>query len=302
MKTERKILIAFILNLAFSVFELFGGMLTNSVAIISDAVHDFGDATAIGISLILEKKSKKKADEEHSYGYIGYSMFGGLITSIILLFGSVLVIVNAIERIFDPGEIDYGGMILFAVVGLAVNTLAVFFTRRGESLNQRAVNLHMLEDVLGWAVVLLGAVIMRFADISIIDPLLSIGVTLYISIHAVKNLNQICDVLLMKSPRGIEPERIRCHLMELEGITDVHHLHIWTIDQVNNYATVHVVTDGDQLAAKKAVKKELAELGIAHCTVELESLGEICEDKECRTCAAGVVRHSHHSHNHRHGH
>jgi cobalt-zinc-cadmium efflux system protein len=160
----------------------------------------------------------------------------------------------------------------------------------------------MLEDVLGWAAVLLGAVIMRFADISIIDPLLSIGVTLYISIHAVMNLNQICDVLLMKSPRGIEPERIRCHLMELEGITDVHHLHIWTIDQVNNYATVHVVTDGDQIAAKKAVKKELAELGIAHCTVELESLGEIYEDKECRTCAAGVVRHSHHSHNHRHCH
>ena len=161
MKTERNILAAFFLNLLFSVFEFAGGVLTGSVAIISDAIHDIGDAAGIGISYFLEKKSKKQPDKKYTYGYARYSVIGSVIVTLILLGGSVMVIYNAACRLIAPREIHYDGMIGFAVVGVCVNAFAAFFTRKGDSLNQKAVNLHMLEDVLGWLVVLVGAVVMR---------------------------------------------------------------------------------------------------------------------------------------------
>lgn len=144
MKTERNILIAFILNLAFSIFEFVGGIITGSVAIMSDAVHDIGDAASIGVSYFFEKKGER------------YSLIGAFITTLTLLIGSSITIYNAIRRLFAPTEIHYEGMIVFAIVGVCVNLCAAFVTREGDSLNQKAVNLHMLEDVLGWLVVLAG--------------------------------------------------------------------------------------------------------------------------------------------------
>ncbi|MBR2499832.1 MAG: cation transporter, partial [Clostridia bacterium] len=144
MKTEKNILIAFILNLLFSVFEFVGGIITGSVAIISDAVHDTGDALSIGISYFLEKKSKKQPDKVYTYGYQRFSVMGSLITTVILLFGSIAVIYNAIVRLFNPVEINYSGMIVFAIIGVLVNFIAAYFTKEGDSLNQKAVNLHMI--------------------------------------------------------------------------------------------------------------------------------------------------------------
>ena len=157
MKSDRSILIAFLLNLSFSIFELFGGFFTNSVAIMSDAVHDFGDAISIGVSYFLEKVSKKKPDSKYTYGYVRYSVLGALVTNIILILGSVLVIIGGVKRFIVPVNINYDGMIVFAIFGVIVNFGAAYFTKKGDSLNQKAVNLHMLEDMLGWVVVLLGA-------------------------------------------------------------------------------------------------------------------------------------------------
>ena len=179
MKTERNILIAFILNLAFSIFEFVGGIITGSVAIMSDAVHDIGDAASIGVSYFLEKKGEK------------YSLIGAFITTLTLLLGSIVTICNAISRLMDPAKIHYDGMIMFAIVGVGVNLCAAFVTREGDSLNQKAVNLHMLEDVLGWIVVLIGAIVMRFTDFTLIDPIMSIGVSSFIFINAVRNLKEI---------------------------------------------------------------------------------------------------------------
>ena len=186
MKTEKNILIAFLLNLGFSVFEFFGGIFTGSVAILSDALHDLGDAISIGISWYFERLSKKQPDKKYTYGYKRYSVLGGLITTTVLIVGSLIVIFNAISRVFNPVSINYNGMIIFALIGASVNLCAAFFTKDGDSLNQKAVNLHMLEDVLGWLVVLAGAVIMRFTDIKIIDPILSLVVAVFILINSIK--------------------------------------------------------------------------------------------------------------------
>ena len=149
MKTEKNILIAFILNTAFSIFEFLGGIFTGSVAIISDAIHDVGDAVSIGISYFFEKKSKKQPDERYTFGYTRYSVMGSIIITLFLLVSSVIVISNAIIKILNPSDINYDGMIVLAVIGVVVNTVAAYFTHDDSSLNQKAVNLHMIEDVLG---------------------------------------------------------------------------------------------------------------------------------------------------------
>ena len=296
MKTERNILIAFILNFAFSVFEFIGGIFTGSVAILSDAVHDIGDAASIGISYFLEKKSKRKPDENYTYGYARYSVTGSVITTLILLFGSVAVIYNAIGRIISPVGINYSGMIIFAVVGVAVNVGAAFFTREAGSMNQKAVNLHMLEDALGWIVVLVGAVVMHFTDFYIIDPIMSIGVAIFILINAVKNLKEALDLFLEKTPHGISVGEIKSHIEEIDGISEVHHIHIWSMDGQNNFATMHIVTDGDGHKVKELVREELKEHGISHATLELESPDEHCHEKECKPEHHHSSGHHHHHH------
>ena len=296
MKSQRNILIAFILNLAFSIFEFIGGTFTGSVAIISDAVHDMGDAASIGASYFLERKSKRQPDGVYTYGYARYSVVGSVVTMLILLIGSIGVIYNAVLRIFTPVEIDYRGMMFFAVIGVVINFIAAIVTRDGDSLNQKAVNLHMLEDVLGWVVVLIGAVVMNFTDIKIIDPLLSIGVAIFILVNAVKNLREALELFLEKAPLGIDASAIQRHITAIDGVEGVHHLHIWSMDGQNNFATMHIVTEEDVHTVKDKVKAALREHGIGHATLELEAVNEHCHDEYCRVEATHSHGHHHHHH------
>ncbi len=296
MKSQKRILTAFVLNLIFAVFEFIGGTLTGSVAIISDSVHDFGDSVSIGISYILEEKSKKEPDDKYTFGYGRYSVLGSLIMTVILIVGSVFVIIKALDRIIHPVEIDYNGMLLFAVFGMGVNLVASIATRGDGSLNQKAVSLHMFEDVLGWSIVLLGAVLMKFTYITYIDPLMSIGVAIFLLVHAFKHFKEICDIFFEKTPDGIDIAELKHHIKEIDGVQDVHHLHVRTLDGVNHIATLHVVVNGDAFQIKKAVKEELKEHGITHTTIETETPEEECEDLVCHP------QHTEHSHHHKHHH
>ena len=298
MKKEKNILIAFVLNLVFSVFEFFGGVFTGSVAIISDAIHDVGDAMSIGLAVILEKKSNRQPDNNYTYGYARYSVIGSGITTMVLLSGSFAVIYNAVRRIIYPTPINYSGMIVFAVVGVCVNLCAAFFTRNGDSLNQKAVNLHMLEDVLGWIVVLIGAVVMRFTDIAIIDPLMSIAVAVFILVNAIKNLKEAIDLFLEKTPHGIDVNEIKGHIAEIDGVQDVHHIHIWSMDGQSNYATMHIVTNSDSHQIKVKVRAELQEHGIGHATLELEAENEHCHEENCHVELSATSSGHHHHHHH----
>lgn len=293
MKTEKNILIAFLLNLSFSIFELFGGLFSNSIAILSDSVHDLGDAISIGISYFLEKKSKKKADNKYTYGYIRYSVLGGVITTTILLVGSILVIIGAINRLINPVDVNYNGMIIFAVFGVIMNFIATYVTRQGDSINQRSVNLHMLEDVLGWIVVLIGAILMHFTNIRIIDPIISICVSSYILFHSIKNLRIVLDIFLEKTPKDIEIDEVKEHLLKIKGVEDIHHIHIWSIDGYKNYATMHIVTKAKDIKAlKKEIREELEEHNICHSILETED--ETCDDTECNIKTETHIGHHHH--------
>ena len=296
MKTEKNILIAFVLNLVFSIFEFVGGTITGSVAIISDSIHDIGDAISIGASYFLERKSMKEPDDDYTYGYVRFSVMGSLITTTILCVGSVAVIYNAVIRLFKPVEIDYNGMIVFAIIGTVVNLIAAMVTKDGDSLNQKAVNLHMLEDVLGWIVVLVAAVLMRFTDIAIIDPVISIIVSVFILINAIKNLQKIEHIFLEKTPSNIRVQKIKEHVCKIDGVLDVHHIHVWSIDGYNNYLTMHVVAKDNGAEIKEKIRHELLEFNIVHSTLELEKPGECCEDDHCHIHHLDKTCHHHHHH------
>ena len=292
MKPEKKILVAFILNLFFSIFEFIGGLYTNSVAIISDAIHDLGDALSIGISYFLERISKKGPNDSYTYGYLRYSILGGTITTVILLVGSILVIVASISRILNPVEINYNGMLILAVVGVIVNFIAAYATRDGDSLNQKAVNLHMLEDVLGWIVVLIGAVIMKFTHLTMIDGIMSLLVAVFILICALKNFKSIIDLFLEKTPSYISLDDIKKNVLDIKGIKDMHHLHVWSMDGINNYATMHVVTD--KPSVKEEIRHVLSHMKINHVTIEIESLSDHCNEHDCNILKSNNTHHHHH--------
>lgn len=293
--TEKNILIAFVLNLVFSLIEIVGGLFTNSVAILSDAIHDFGDAFSIGVSCFLERKSKKKPNETYTYGYLRYSVLGAFITTIILTIGSIVVLTGAIFRIIHPVSLHYEGMILLAILGIIINFLAAYKTREGDSLNQKAVNLHMLEDVLNWVVVFIGAIVMKFTDITYIDSIMSIGIALFLLKQALENLKNILNLFLAKVPSNLHVDEIKKELLKIPKVENVHHIHVWSMDGVHHYATMHVVVSGKyDFKLKNMIKDKLKEMGIMHSTLEMENREEECTESECVVAPVNISHHHHH--------
>lgn len=184
----QNILIALILNLTFSVIEFIGGAITNSAAITSDAVHSLADALSTGIAYVFERLSHSKKTANKDFDPVKYSLIGGFIVSGFLIFSSVHLTIEAIERIEEPTEVSYDGMMLFAVLGVIFNLLAALATMKGESFNQKTVNLHMLEDTFSWLAVLIGAIVMKLTGVHLIDPILSIAIAIYILYRAIRNL------------------------------------------------------------------------------------------------------------------
>ena len=272
---ERNIFLTFVLNFIFSILEFIGAMLTNSYAVLSDAIHDFSDSIGIGISFFLEFKSGSKPDNRYTYGYRRYSIFGGLITSIILFIGATVIMVTSIQRIINPVDIDYSRTLIFAAVGLCFNIISLLLTRGGSSINQRAVHLHILGDTMSGIIILIGAIIMNFTNIKVLDAIMSVGVALFIAYGAIKNFKVILDVLLEKVPKGIDVDNIREHLLSLDGVEDVSHIHIWSIDGEQNCATMHLAVSN--LGAKHIAKSELKRLGISHNVIETECCAKCCD-------------------------
>lgn len=279
---------AFGLNLGFSVVEFIGGFLTNSVAILSDAIHDLGDSAAIGASLFLEKQAVKGRTRHFTYGKRRFSILAAFITSLILIVGAAVIIFEAMPRIFHPEPVKVAGVLWLSVAGLLFNGLAVLKLRKGNerSLNQRAVMLHLVEDVLGWIAVLVGGVIMYFTQWYWIDPLLSLGIAAFILTNAIHNIIAVLKIFLQAIPDDFDEEELRTSLTALPGVIGVHDLHIWTMDGERNVLTVHLVVEenlqpGEVYSLKEEARQLMAGRNIQHPTLEIERRGEVCRLAGC---------------------
>ncbi len=272
---------AFFLNLGFTLVEIIGGFYTNSMAILADALHDFGDSIALGTSWYFHNVSHKKRDQFYSYGYKRFSLIGAVVNAVILFSGSLFLLSETIPRLLNPQQPDAYGMIWLAVLGVIVNGLAVLKLKKGSSLNEKVVMLHLLEDVLGWVAVLLGAVIMHFFDFPIIDPILSLGIAIFILFNVFKNFKSVFAIMMQGVPDSALQEKVKQYLSSLPEIKGIHDLHIWSMDGEYNVLTVHVViasTDWAETEALKGkIKTHLFEFGINHATLEFELEKTECE-------------------------
>jgi cobalt-zinc-cadmium efflux system protein len=272
---------AFFLNLAFSLIEVVGGYFTNSVAILSDALHDLGDSFSLALAWYFQKLSKKKRDSAYSYGYRRFSLLGALINSIVLLVGSIFVIRESISRLMSPEIADAKGMFILAIFGIIINGAAMLKLKKGHSLNERTVSLHLMEDVLGWMAVLVASVVMIFVEIPILDPILSLGIACYILFNIYNNLRDTLRVILQGVPENIDTEEIEKALLNIEGVESVHDLHLWTMDGEFNISSVHIVVGTNGITAiKNQVKQTMKQYNVQHSTVEIEQKEENCEYSE----------------------
>lgn len=277
--------LALALNFGFACIELVGGMYTNSVAILSDALHDFGDALAVGLAIFLENLSHKKSDASFSYGYRRFSTLGALITGMILIVGSVFILMEAIPRLLKPQQPHADGMIVLAVLGVVVNGFAAFRVSKGISLNERMIMWHMIEDVLGWTLVLIGAILMKFFYLPQLDAGLAIALALWILYNVFKNLGDAVKVFLMATPTHVAMSEVEAAILKVNKVEGVHHGHLWSLDGETHIYTAHVVLDpcssiADMETVKVEVKKLVAEYGIVEATIETELSGTSCRDPE----------------------
>lgn len=283
--SDSRITTAFFLNVSFTIIEFIGAWLTNSTAILADAVHDLGDSLSIGTAWLLNRAAvKKNADNVFTYGYRRLSLFGALINSLVLIAGSAWVLTEALPRLADPVMPKAEGMLALAVLGVAVNGFAAYKLSKGKSLNERVLNWHLLEDVLGWVAILIIAIILQFAEWPILDPLLSIGFTLFILFNVARNLWITGKLFFQAVPDKALHDEIKQALTSIEGIREIHHLHLWSLDGEHHVLTAHLTLDNDNfsanyyLAMKQTVADILSQYDLAHTTIELELLQEGCRD------------------------
>lgn len=286
MKSSKNMTIAFLLNFSFAIIEFIFGLLFHSSAVLADAVHDTGDALAIGLSTLFEKISTKKEDREYTLGYKRYSLLGALLTSVILLVGSTLVIVENVPKLFAPEKVNYDGMLVLGIVAIAVNTAASRVVSHGHSHNESILSLHFLEDILGWLAVILVSLILRFTDWYFLDPLLSLVIAGFILSKALPKFWENIQIFLDHVPSDVDLSQLYQEIAALENVRAITQLNVWTTDGLEKYAMLHICLENPNLLAETqaVLRQRLLASGIAKVTIQtdesLQEHQEYCIGKE----------------------
>ena len=274
--------LAFFLNVGFTILEIIGGLFTNSVAILSDALHDLGDSLSLGVSLFLERKSHKKANLRFTFGYKRFTLLGALINSLVLISGSVFIIFEAIQRLQNPEPADAQGMVWFAILGVIVNGYAAWKVSSGKTLNERVVSWHLIEDVLGWVAVLIVSIVLLFTDLYFLDPALSLLITLYVLYNVIKRLKETLSIFLQARPDNVDLDEVIRKIKEDPKVKSLHHTHLWSLDGEHHVFTTHICLQNvrsfnEVVACKQRLKEMLKkDYRFSHYTIETELDAESC--------------------------
>ena len=285
---EERVRFAAFLNVTFAIVEVVGGLWTNSLAIFSDALNDFGDSIALIVSWLFERGARKSPDTRYTFGYQRLSLFSALFAASILIGGSIVIIIQAIPRFLNPEMVNAFGMVGFAVVGIIFNGVGFFLLKRGESINEKVLSWHLLEDVLGWVGVFIGGIIIYFWKFYLIDPIITVALTAFILYNVIKNLREAIRILLEGVPKHINLEVVKQNIQAVKGVLGIHDIHIWSLEGETDVFTAHVVLDDKTLKeqaeqTRQTIKETLLKHHIEHSTIELESqyrcVGVVCEER-----------------------
>jgi len=278
---EDNLKLAFFLNFGFAIAEIIGGIYTNSIAIMADALHDLGDSASLALSWRLEKLSEKGGDEKYSYGYKRFSLLSALAGALILIAGSIIVITEAIKRLQNPQPTDARGMLVFAIFGIAINGFAAYRAGKGKNMNSQMIYWHLLEDAMGWVAVLIVSLVLLVKDIYILDSILSLLVSGFVLYNVAKNIKKTINLFLQAVPESIQISEIEAEILKIEKVKDMHHTHIWSLDGEHHVLTTHIVLcldskKEDIRRIKDRIRKLTKLYDLAHTTVEFEYLDDDC--------------------------
>ncbi len=281
--SQKNIGVAFFLNIGFSILEIVGAIFTNSAAIFSDAIHDLGDSISLGLAWFLEIVAKKKPNKKYTYGFKRITLIGGILNLVVLLVGSAFILKTATERLFNPVEVSSSGMIWLAIIGVLVNGVAVLKLKGGKKFSEKVVTLHLLEDMLGWIIVLIGAIILYFTNWYIIDPILAIIITLFILRNVFKGFKSAIRIIMQGTPEGLDLHELSKEIEnKYDEVLEMHHTRLWTIDGENHVMSTHLVVKNNMeivelVKLKHLIKDYLADKGIVEVTIDIET-EELCSN------------------------
>ena len=286
MKAKYTVWIAFFLNLSYAIVEFIAGGIFGSSAVLADSVHDLGDAIAIGISALLETISNREEDRHYTLGYKRFSLLGALVTAVILITGSILVILENIAKIFHPQSVNDEGIFWLGIIAITINVLASLVIRKGQTKNESILSLHFLEDTLGWVAVILMAIVLRFTAWYILDPLLSLAISFFILSKALPRFWSTLKIFLDAVPEGVDIQKIKTDLAELDHVASINQLNLWTMDGLEKNAIVHVCMKemGNMEACKESIRIFLKDCGFQNITIEVDADLETHQEHKRKLC------------------
>lgn len=272
MKTKHAVWIAFFLNLSYAIVEFIAGGIFGSSAVLADSVHDLGDAIAIGVSAFLESISNREEDSRYTLGYKRFSLLGALVTAVILMTGSGMVILENVSKLFHPQPVNEEGLLWLGIIAISVNVLASLVIRKGQTKNESILSLHFLEDTLGWLAVILMAIVLRYTDWYILDPLLSLVISFFILSKAIPRFWSTLRIFLDAVPEGVNIQKIKTDLAELDHVASINQLNLWTMDGLEKNAIVHVCLEHvkHMEVCKESIRDLLKERGFQNVTIEVD--------------------------------
>ena len=273
MKTKHTVWLAFFLNLSYAIVEFIAGGVFGSSAVLADSVHDMGDAIAIGVSAFLETISNREEDSHYTLGYKRFSLLGAMVTAVILMTGSVLVILGNITKLFHPQPVNDEGILWLGIIAVSINVLASLVVRKGKTKNESILSLHFLEDTLGWVAVILMAIVLRFTDWYILDPLLSLVISIFILSKAIPRFWSTLKIFLDAVPEGVDIQKIKSDLEQLDHVASVNQLNLWTMDGLEKNAIIHVCLEHvkHMEVCKESIRDLLKDCGFQNITIEVDA-------------------------------
>jgi len=300
MSSKFAVWLAFVLNFSFAIIEFIFGGLFGSSAILADAVHDLGDALAIGISAFLESISNREEDSHYTLGYKRFSLLGAILTAVILITGSSLVILENISKLIEPQPVDHQGMLWLGVIAIAINLTASLIVRKGQTKNESILSLHFLEDTLGWLAVIVVAIILRYTDWYFLDPLLSLLISAFILSKALPRFWSTLKILLDAVPEGVDIQQVKSDLEQLDHVASINQLNLWTMDGLEKNAIVHVCLEHvkHMEGCKESIRTLLKDCGFQNVTIEVDE--DLATHRAHKRNIEELEASQSHGHNHHH--
>lgn len=279
--SDRRIGYTVALNVLLTLAEIIGGIVSGSVALVADALHNLNDAVALLIALIARRIARRQPDEQRTFGYRRAEVVGGLINLVALAVVGVFLAYESILRFFEPSDVGAWVMIIISGVALIVDVLTVvlLYAMRKGSVNMRAAFMHNLSDALASVAVMAGGAAILLFGITWIDPLLSLIIVAYIFWQVYGLLPGTVRLLMESAPAGLDLGQLVRQLEQLDGVEGVHHLHVWQLDEHHNALEAHIVIARDDAlrmeGIKTVVKKVLEEdFDVTHAMLEIELASE----------------------------